>query len=69
MTIVVLASSITVAREHGAVATRNWRGAWTATAPCLGWIHTLPCGSEEEALSECGDLIRLQRARQGSATS
>jgi hypothetical protein len=64
-TVVVLSSSIALAVEHGAITQRQWRGTWTATCPeILGRVGTLPCGSEEEALAECGDLIHLELARQ-----
>jgi len=73
MTGVVLSSSIDLARARGAVVERNWRGAYVATCPpVLGRIGAGPCGSEEEALAELGDLIRIheaRQARQGSAAS
>lgn len=58
---VVLPSSIQVARDHGAVTEARPYG-YAAACPALPGIGTTG-GSEEEALSELGDLIRLHEAR------
>jgi hypothetical protein len=61
---VVLASSIDVATAHGAVTVEYPNGTWSASSPYLGGVAVSGCGSEDEALSECGDLIRIHDARQ-----
>lgn len=59
---VVLSSSIQVAKDNGAVTEARPYG-YAAVCPTLPGIGTTG-GSEEEALSELGDLIRIHEARQ-----